>query len=284
MEGRSLSLAVIGALSMAGCAAQNTTDYEGESLFSMVGRVEAALDVEQGPLLPAIAFMTPQGYQIEYVDAEVSGEFPASFQIDVYAPPPAAVIGGEERELAGEPGWSIGFIAAVTADHLTTMHYASVVTGSDVPEVCDDDGCTTVYEAATSMHEKSGMLTVHCPPGEDPISLDPARLPACAIVERTGDPMLVATWKDPTFAGAAANYAVLYLDGPAPAGGLIATRFHAPEGLAAGYHLMTLAPPGEGGWQYTISPVADPKAAVVELEIQPGWSFALAVVASMQMP
>lgn len=284
MERRTLSPAVLGAFALAGCAAQNTTDYEGESLFSMVGQVEASLDMEQGALKPAIAFMTPEGHEIALLDTEVSGEFPASFRIDVYAPPPAAVIGGVEREQPGEPGWSIGFIAAVTADHLATMHLAGVVTGSDVPEVCDDEGCTNVYEAATDENEMSGTVTVHCPPGEDAISIDPERVPACSVVERTGDPMLVSIWKDPTFAGAAVNFAVLYLDGPAPAGGLVAERFHAPEGLAAGYHLMTVGPPAPDDWALTIAPVADPEAAVVDLELQPGWSFVLAVTSGIFMP
>jgi hypothetical protein len=43
MDCRSLSTAVLGVLALARCAAQNTTDYEGESLFSMVGRVRGCM-------------------------------------------------------------------------------------------------------------------------------------------------------------------------------------------------------------------------------------------------
>jgi hypothetical protein len=194
------------------------------------------------------------------------------------------VIGGSEREQQGEPGWTVGFITAVTADHLETMYLADVVTTADMPEVCDAEGCTNVYAVSAHEDDISGTVTVHCPPGEDAISIDPERVPGCSVVERTGDPMLVGIWKDPTFAGAAVNFAVLYLDGPAPAGGLVAERFHAPAGLAAGYHLMTLGPPGPGEWAYTIAPVADAEGAVVDLEIQPGWSFVLAVSTAILMP
>ena len=227
------------ALGLAGCAAQATTEYEGESLFSMTGRVELALDASDD-LIPALAFMAPGGDEIEFVEATVSGEFPASFQLDLYAPPPAAVVDGfKYEEHPGEPRYSIGYVAAVTPDHLPRLYAAAGALTAE-EDVCDDSGCSSTIHVSTLDGNHSGTITAFCPPGASAISI--TEVLQCDVTGRTGDPMLLALLKDPMFAGAADNYAVAYLEAAAPAGGFVAQRLGAPDGLAAGYHLLRTMP------------------------------------------
>jgi len=225
---------------LAGCSAQATTDYEGESMFSMAGRVELALEAS-GDLIPTLAFMAPGGDEVQFVQAEVSGEFPASFQLDLYEPPPAAVVDGFEYEdHPGEPRYSIGYVAAVTPDHLSTLYMASGVSGAaDAEESCDDAGCLATLEATSFDATHVGTIRTYCPHESSSLITPPF---LCEARGRTGDPMLISTVMDPMFAGAADNYAVAYLEGAAPAGGFVARRLGAPEGLAAGYHLLRTMP------------------------------------------
>jgi hypothetical protein len=99
--------------------------------------------------------------------------------------------------------------------------------------------------------------------------------PRCTVSGRSGDPWLVPNALDPMFAGAATNYAVAYLDGPAPAGSVVAQRLGAPEGLAAGYHLLRMAPWTREAGSLIFEPDPQPEDAVITLEIQPGHNFGL---------
>lgn len=226
---------------LSGCAAQATTDYQGDPLFSMKGRVEVPLTVTTDqPLVPAIAFTKSYAVEIRIVQAEVSGEFPANFQVDLYAPPPAAVIGGYESEsIPGEPRYTIGYISAVTADHLSTLYYAQTLLGGE--ETCDDEGCVITREAKSAFTDRKGTVSIFCPHGVSDFPLS-GSAPRCTLRARTGDPMFVSFVDDPMFAGAADNYVVVYLEGPAKPGGYLSLIFGAPEGLAAGYHLLRALP------------------------------------------
>lgn len=229
------------AVGLAGCDAQATTEYEGNSLFSMSGRIEVALEASDD-LIPAIAFMAPGADEIRFVPAAVSGEFPANFRLDLYEPPPASVVDGfEYEEHPGEPRYTIGYIAAVTPNHLTTLYYGTSCTGTSENPVCNDEGCTGAMECKTFDASHRGTIHMFCPVGADAASITPP-LQQCEITSRSGDPMLGSLWKDPMFAGAADNYAVAYLAGAAPAGGFVARRLGAPEGLSAGYHLLRTKP------------------------------------------
>jgi hypothetical protein len=232
---------VLGALAgSSGCAPQATTDYQGDALFSMTGHVEAQLsDSSDDPLIPSIAFLTPEQDAIRFVDADVQGEFPAQFQIDLYTPPPAeSVDGWAWEDLPEEPHYTIGYISAVTQEHLPVLYYSSVLASTD--EDCDDTHCDQTFDAKNIDASHSGTVTVRCPnppPVAQPTDPFPG-LGDCRVTERSGDPMFVSFLPDPMFAGAVTNYALAYLDGDAPAGGVTARLFGSPDGLSAGYHLM----------------------------------------------
>jgi hypothetical protein len=60
-------------------------------------------------LIPSIAFNAPGDARIGFADAEVQGEFPAQFQLDLFAPPPEETIGGfEQEDLPEEPRHTVG--------------------------------------------------------------------------------------------------------------------------------------------------------------------------------
>ena len=257
-----LRLHAASALVLWGCAAQATTDYEGESLFTMSGRVELNLEAPDD-LVPAIAFMSAGGDEVHFMTAAVSGEFPASFRLDLYEPPPAAVVNGfEYEEHPGDPRYSIGYVAAVTPDHLPMLYMASGATGAEgFEESCDDTGCIATLEATSFDGTHRGTITTFCPPDASASSItEPLQ---CDVTARTGDPMLLSVIKDPMFAGAADNYAVAYLEGAAPAGGFVARRLGAPDGLPAGYHLLRTMP-----W-ITWPETADSPHVQAELAAQP---------------
>lgn len=233
---------------LGGCSAQATTDYQGDPLFTMTGRVELQLSTPaMQDLVPSLAFMAPGQSEIRFVETEVSGEFPAGFRIDLYTPPPASVINGFEYEdIPGEPRHSLGYIAAVSPDRLPVLYYGTSL-GFASEESCDATSCTVTWDAKNDDASRQGTVISQCPPPSEPgglarIELDPAVLGACHVVGRTGDPMFIAWLSDPMFAGASSEYAVLYLEGPAARDGYVAHRFGAPDGLAAGYHLLRVVP------------------------------------------
>ncbi|HET6336760.1 MAG TPA: hypothetical protein VFG30_26230 [Polyangiales bacterium] len=232
---------LLATLVLASCAAQATTDYQGDPLFSMKGRVELPLTAADAQLTPAVAFGTGTFDEIRFMPTEVVGEFPANFQVDLYTPPPSAILGSfASEDIPDEPRHAVGYITAVTPDHLTTLYYASVLTGGS-DETCDDAGCTFSMDAQDFSATHKGTVTMFCPHGVSYFP-DSVFAPKCTLKSRSGDPMFVSILDDPMFAGAANNYAIGYLESAAKPNGYVANRFGAPEGLAAGYHLLRLLP------------------------------------------
>jgi len=230
-----------------GCEPQATTEYEGDPMFSLTGRVSVGLTEESGgPFIPSIAFNTPDQDRIGFVDAQVQGEFPAQFQLELFAPPPEELIGGFDFEdLPEEPRHTVGYISAVTADHLPWLYRAGSLLGAELdPSIeadengCDEDGCYQTFTATTVDSAHTGTITLFRAGDVDNL-WDPFT-PGVVLVARTGDPMLVSYADDPMFAGVAANYALAYLESDAPADGVVAHRFGAAPGqvLSAGYHLL----------------------------------------------
>jgi hypothetical protein len=117
------------------------------------------------------------------------------------------------------------------------MYYASVLAGNG--ERYDADGGYHMYEASSGDGAHRGIVTTFCP-GET-FEEQSSEL-VCGIVDRSGDPMFVGLASDPMFAGAADNFAVAYLEAPAPADSAVARRFGSAAGLAAGYHLLRMQP------------------------------------------
>jgi hypothetical protein len=229
-----------------GCEPQATTEYEGDPMFSLNGRVAVGLTESGDALIPSIAFNAPGADRIGFVDAQVRGEFPAQFQLELFAPPPEEVIGGFDHEdLPEEPRHTVGFISAVTADHLPTLYQAASLTGAELdPSIeadengCDEDGCYQTLTATSSDSAYTGTVTLFRE-GDVGNLWDPFS-PGVVVVARTGDPMLVSYADDPMFAGVTTNYAIAYLESAAPADGVVAHRFGAAPGqaLAPGYHLL----------------------------------------------
>jgi hypothetical protein len=97
---------------VAGCDAQVTSDYQGEPLVTLAGRVDS-----EGPLPPLEAAMLwergppPFSYDQELATrAPIVTGFPSTFQISLYQPPPAAA----KRALApGEVVYARAQAAAV---------------------------------------------------------------------------------------------------------------------------------------------------------------------------
>ena len=229
---------LVAAVALGACSAQATTDYQGDPLFSMTGRIELQLSATDGSaLVPAIAFNAPGEDEVRLIESEVSGEFPASFQVDLYVPPPASVLGGfPSEDMPGEPRHSIGYITAVTAEHPPLLYLASSGGGGHVD--CDADSCKQFVEVQNFDATRRGVIELAC----SSLLTFPDEGADCQVSGRQGDPMLFSWMNDPTFAGAAENYAILYLEAPAAADSYVARRFHAPAGLPAGYHLMRVLP------------------------------------------
>lgn len=165
------------ALGLAGCEAQVGPEYEGEPLMSVKGTVVLAGETA-GDLLPVIAFNTATGYAT--VNAEVSGEFPAEFRLDVVEPPPPDAL----YDVPDGPGQiALGILAIASRDHSERIPRFS----SSQEEVCDEDGLTCTREVQKCL-EAGGCITrtLSC------------TTELCPVVYESGDARLAedfqATW------------------------------------------------------------------------------------------
>jgi hypothetical protein len=94
-----LATAILG---LAACGSQADTNYRGEPLATLSGTVESQSgSAASGPMDAALVWaqveFSPNAQLIQSINwvgesAPVSGQFPASFTLDVYLPPPSSVI------------------------------------------------------------------------------------------------------------------------------------------------------------------------------------------------
>jgi len=84
------------------CDAQVGTGYSGEVMLSLQGSVTLA-DPNATDLVPVLAFLGQDGTNNLYflVDANVQGQFPLGFRMDVTSPPPATQQRGRARGGSG---------------------------------------------------------------------------------------------------------------------------------------------------------------------------------------
>lgn len=136
------------ALALSGCEAQVGPEYAGEPLMSVRGQVVLAGD-NPADVTPVIAFNTATGYAT--VNAEVSGEFPAEFRIDVVEPPPADAL----YDLPDGPGQiALGILALASRDHSDRIPRFS----RSQEDVCDEDGLNCTREVQKCVAE-GGCIT-----------------------------------------------------------------------------------------------------------------------------
>jgi hypothetical protein len=129
-------------LVMSACDAQVGPEYAGEPLMSLRGQVVLAGE-NVADVTPVIAFNTETGYAV--VNAEVSGEFPAEFRLDVVEPPPPDAL-YDYTEGTGRIAY--GILAVASRDHSERIPHLS----SQEEEVCSEDEqtCTRKVQKCTS--------------------------------------------------------------------------------------------------------------------------------------
>jgi hypothetical protein len=223
-EIRRIALALAGLSLTCACDLEASPDYLGESLLSLQGKVTISDDRTEGALVPALAFENADDGRLDIVDVEVEGEFPNSFSLDVYTPPPNSAL------MEGPPGearFAIGFVTAVSARHEPFIRYANGASGGGGE--CDEEACYEEYETCTNDGSECYRETRRC-------DLD---LENCVVIEMSGDPSIRDDpWK--SFAGLSRDYRVLYLSEALSAESEMAKLFAGGEPLAQGYHLLTV--------------------------------------------
>ncbi|MET0390767.1 MAG: hypothetical protein ABW321_32640 [Polyangiales bacterium] len=213
------------------CDSQVSPAYTGESLLTVVGSVEIAQASETAGLVPAIAFVNSQSGRVHVVDVAVQGEFPTSFRLDVFDPPPqqAFIRASASSSLAAEPEVAIGYVTAVMANHPESFLFSTYLTVAPGP-------CGVNEHCLTEL--------IHCTPGfaqclkqtfDCPIAVAPPI--GCTLLNQVGDPSLAdGVWTH--FAGLSENYLIAYLASDVAAESWTATWLGVPQGLPAGYHLL----------------------------------------------
>jgi hypothetical protein len=246
------------------CGRQVDTEYLGEPLLSLRGQVlSSSLTTNGEPQAkPALCFRhlsyhdgfvvnqelvpadireqfgdlsRPAGRDtdINIVDVESRGDFPAEFAVDVFLPPDPRTV----RPLrTGEPLSAFGTICAVTPEHEDFVQAFNRLEFSDCPE---GEGCSGTNLRMNADGSRLYIERFTCPEG--------AGGPSECAVTAEGDASLrresggfesVVAMND--------DIQILYLAEPAPKGSYTAYRAGSIEGLQAGYHVRTST--YEGGY------------------------------------
>lgn len=222
---------------LAGCDPQATGAYEGEPLLSVNGSVELALERDNSAdLQPTIAFRGSEGLMYLLDDVAVRGEFPASFELDILAPPPAAAvqtIDAERPDLVER--FAVGYITAVTPDLPKVFQFEGqerlqILNDEQSREWSCDLDTDVCFRDEVVCEPECVVQRTTCPTFGDAES----NAETCAISE-PGD--TTTQWEH--FAGLSENFAVLYLERSLPARNWLAVEAgEGRRGLAAGYHLI----------------------------------------------
>ncbi|HMI93787.1 MAG TPA: hypothetical protein VK509_20580 [Polyangiales bacterium] len=239
------------AIALCACDRQVDREYQGESLLRITGNVVIPLGLEGTDLVPAIAFNAssaqarrecspPRSDQLRYVEVAVSGDFPSSFQLDLFDPPPAAALQPFEP---GGPRYATGSITALTPDHPDAVLFRanSQETYEDWPAwstPCEGEDASVPIgpNATTCMVQHACRLdgseclkqTLECHPAGTILTFS-----ECELKQSEGDESLLA-------AGYSVNYRVVYFADAVEAGSVTAQIFTNGDGAAAGYHLYRI--------------------------------------------
>jgi hypothetical protein len=124
-----------------GCQPQAGEGYTGEPLFSLQGQV-VLREADVGDVVPALMFVF--GREARFVDAEVRGDFPASFRLDVMEPPPSSAF--IPKDVFNVPGMkgegAVARIAVVPREHPPNVPQ----TLFDGSGECNDDGTVCTHQ------------------------------------------------------------------------------------------------------------------------------------------
>lgn len=176
------------------------------------------------------------------MEVAVSGDFPSSFQLDLFDPPPEEAL---RRYEPGGPEVAAGSITALTPDHpdAVLIRANSQETYDDWPLVsprpCEGTSGTPAASGPPAASETTCMVQHACTlDGSECLSqmLECQRTgpiifySQCELQRSEGDESLLA-------AGYSTSYRVFYFAAPVEAGSLTAEIFANGDGVAAGYHL-----------------------------------------------
>ena len=222
---RCLTLTTVLTGMLSGCDALVSPSYQGESRLSLSMRVENGASPTTEALVPALA--RADELEVRFREVEVRGEFPAAFQMHVYAAPGDDLLEPLDRWLAPESRVSTEFLAAVPKRRLDEPIDLTPDT-TPLPE-CWDGNCDIV--------PGSGRQAAAC--AEDDRAC--RRMSVCEG-EACGDTLnaspLPKALRD--LVGFAQGFVVVFAPEALPADSWAAARLGAPEGLRAGYHLHAL--------------------------------------------
>lgn len=232
-------------LGVSGCGSQTSPAYHGESLLTLAGSVELQEGAGADPLVPTLAFEGPYG-RWRVIEADVEGEFPASFTLRVFAPPPDEAMYDLSSLGLDEPRFATAYITAAHLEHETSFTNANNLTlYHDCPAF---DACTRIRRDACAVDE--ARAETH--DGFDPsycyaeirecaeqvdVEMPDASWDDCWVVERLGDPALA---KRPAerFAGFVQHHRVIYLEEDLPPRSFTGRMLGIRQGLAGGYHVL----------------------------------------------
>jgi hypothetical protein len=235
------------AIGAAGCDAQFSSDYTGESLLTIVGNVEITNDRTKGKLIPALAFMNQSRGEVSIQEVAVRGQFPSDFQLDVFEPPPNDAFVNLTRQKSGEPQLAIGYITAVPIDHPDSIRQGTGVTTTvfgtseeDSDKACGGKGCRITRSEYCIDDDPSVPCYVedlYCPTHSTPEE-------ECTYEAVSGDPTLKESpWGN--FAGFSQNYVVVFLRERAAAGSVTEAILGGTNGVPRGYGLYAMKAPSE---------------------------------------
>jgi hypothetical protein len=195
----------------AGCGSQAGPDYQGTSLLTLKGSVVLEKEGLGSDLVPALGFVGKGALRI--VDVAVNGAFPASFTLDIFAPPP------DDAMMPVPVGkFALGYVTALPRAHATTLPLpVSASAGSDG---CDENAC---YSSASwcSSADESHCYVEHSVCTPCAVTSDAGSMTSdcssqqCRVESTSGDASIRDFWKN--LAGLSENFVLAYLD-PVAAG------------------------------------------------------------------
>ena len=230
------------ALALLACDRQVDTAFQGDSLLRIRGSVTIPQELGLAELVPAIAFeaVLPENVQpccnaaITYdhqriLDVGVRGEFPSSFTLDVFDPPPDDAI---QAVTPGEPAFAVGYLSAMAVDHPEAItdrapNPQALQEWHDYElQQCGEAAGCRVLHSCTLDGQMCLRRTLQCPtePGLVFTNND------CEIASTVGDESLAA-------AGYSVDYRVVYFSEPIAADTLLAAAWANGEAISEGYHL-----------------------------------------------